>query len=235
MAVGAVKDLAVWAIIVGAGKGTRMKSSTPKQFLSLKNRPIVGHTLKALDACDGIDAICLVTAAGEVDFCKKELLPTLDLSKPVQVLTGGRSRQDSVYRGLAAVAHTADIVVIHDGVRPFVEPAQIEACIVQARESGACMLALPVGDTLKRVNADGVVETTVSRENVWQAQTPQVFKYHLIKKAHDAAAGDGFEGTDDASLVERIGGRVAVVRGSVRNIKITYPEDLALAEALLGR
>jgi len=139
-----------------------------------------------------------------------------------------------VYNGLLAMEGHGGIVAIHDGVRPFVQPSQIAECIAQAEASGACMLGMPVGDTLKRVGSSNIIERTVLRDNIWQAQTPQAFQYQLIRAAHEKAMDEGFSGTDDASLVERYGGQVKILEGSATNIKITHPEDLVIAEALMG-
>ena len=221
-------------MIVGAGKGLRMNSATPKQFLELKNQPVIVYSLNAFAACGVIDAIYLVVSQAETQFCRESLLPSLEIATPIKLVTGGKRRQDSVYNGLQAMEGYAGVVAIHDGVRPFVTPSQIAECIDGAEVNGACMLGLPVGDTLKRVGPSGIVEETVSRHNMWQAQTPQAFQYALIRSAHDRAAKDGFAGTDDASLVERYGGDVNIIKGSAGNIKITHSEDLAIAEALLG-
>jgi len=222
------------AIIVGGGKGLRMNSSTPKQFLQLKNRPVIAYALEAFGACDKINEIYLVVSKGEVEFCSETLLPSLEPAKPIHLVEGGLRRQDSVYNGLLAMEGHEGVVVIHDGVRPFVTPTQITECIAGAETSGACLLGMPVGDTLKRVGSTQMIEETISRDNMWQAQTPQAFQYTLIRQAHDRAAREGFAGTDDASLVERCGGKVKVIKGSAGNIKITLPEDLVMAEALLS-
>ena len=224
---------AACAIIVGAGKGLRMNSATPKQFLELKNQPIIAYSLKAFAACSVIAEIYLVVSREEEQFCRESLLPSLDLDMSVKLVTGGKSRQDSVYNGLLAMDGYEGVVAIHDGVRPFVKPTQIVECIAMAERKGACMLGLPVGDTLKRVGPSGIIEETVSRDSMWQAQTPQAFQYALIRSAHDRAAKEGFAGTDDASLVERYGGDVRIIKGRVNNIKITHPEDLAIAEVLV--
>lgn len=225
---------AALAIIVGGGKGLRMNSSTPKQFLKLKNLPVIAYSLEAFGACDRINEIYLVVSKREVEFCRETLLPSLGFAKPIHLVEGGLRRQESVYNGLLAMEDHEGVVVIHDGVRPFVKTSQITACITRAETSGACMLGMPVGDTLKRVGPSQMIEETIPRDNMWQAQTPQAFQYAIIRSAHDRAAGEGFAGTDDASLVERYGGKVKVIKGSAGNIKITLPEDLIMAEALLS-
>ena len=222
------------AIIVGAGKGLRMNTATPKQFLELKNQSIIAYSLKAFAACSVIAEIFLVVSREEAQFCRESLLPSLDIATPIQLVVGGQRRQDSVYNGLLEMEGYEGVVAIHDGVRPLVSPAQIAACVAGAEASGACMLGMPVGDTLKRVGPSGIIAETVLRDNMWQAQTPQAFQYALIRSAHDRAAREGYAGTDDASLVERYGGEVSIIKGSAGNIKITLPEDLAIAEALLA-
>ena len=179
------RNKAASAIIVGAGKGLRMNSATPKQFLELKNLPVIAYSLKAFAACDKIAEIYLVVSQKEAEFCRETILPSLDLAKPINVVVGGKRRQDSVYNGLLAMDGHAGVVAIHDGVRPFVTPSQIAACIAQAEASGACMLGMPVGDTLKRVGPSGIIEKTILRDNMWQAQTPQAFQYSLIRSAHE--------------------------------------------------
>jgi 2-C-methyl-D-erythritol 4-phosphate cytidylyltransferase len=211
-----------------------MNSATPKQFMKLKNHPVIVYTLNAFAACDVITEIYLVVSHKEAQFCRESLLFSLDIATPVNLVIGGKRRQDSVYNGLRAMDGHDGVVAIHDGVRPFVTPSQIAECIAGAEANGACMLGMPVGDTLKRVGPSGIIEETVLRNNMWQAQTPQAFQYALIRSAHDRAAKEGFAGTDDASLVERYGGNVNIIKGSADNIKITHPEDLAIAEALLA-
>lgn len=227
------KTNAAYAIIVGAGKGLRMNNARPKQFLELKGLPVIAYALKAFDASRKISRIYLVVSPEEAAFCRGHILAGLDLVKPVKLVAGGQRRQDSVYAGLLAMEGHQGVVAIHDGVRPFVAPPRIDECIVKAGKSGACMLGMPVGDTLKRVGPSNIIVETVPRDNMWQAQTPQAFQYPLIRSAHDKAVREGFVGTDDASLVERYGGEVRIIAGSAGNIKLTRPEDMALAEALL--
>lgn len=224
----------VSAIIVAAGKGLRMKTDVRKQYLLLEGRPILGHTLPVFDACAQIDEILLVIPEGDFDFCRKNVISPLDLKTKIRCVAGGARRQDSVYNGLDALDRKTDIVVIHDGVRPFVRPEQLGACIRGAQGSGACILAIPASDTLKRIGGSGTIEQTLDRNDIWLAQTPQAFKYDLILKAHEAARKDGFSGTDDALLIERLGIGVRIATGSKDNIKITTREDLAFARAILS-
>lgn len=223
------------AIILGAGKGVRMNCSTPKQYLPLQHLPLLAHSIAAFAACPEVHAIILVVPPQDISFGREKIIAPLRLKKPVRCIAGGSRRQDSVRKGLDAVQDRESIVVVHDGVRPFVNPDQISACIAGAAETGACILAVPLSDTLKSVaSGSNRIETTVSRAGLWLAQTPQAFRYDVIAKAHESAAKEGFFGTDDAALVERMGVPVCIEPGSRRNIKITQPEDMALAEALLS-
>ncbi len=225
------------AIIVAGGKGARMEGDIRKQYLLLANRPILGLTLLLFNGCSAIDRILLVVPEDDIDFCQQTLLPPLKLHKNIVMVAGGPERQDSVYNGLKAMenADSNDIVAVHDGVRPFAEPGMISACISKAEQSGACIPGIPAFDTLKNIDdSTGRVLGTVDRKHVWLAQTPQVFQYSIIMEAHERAKKDGYKGTDDASLVERIDREVIMIRGSRNNIKITTKEDLLLAEAILA-
>jgi len=222
----------VSAIIVAAGKGVRMKGRMRKQYLDLSGRPVLGHSVMTFDACSLIDEIFIVVPEDEIDYCQNNIVSLLDLKTRVNLIPGGVQRQDSVYNGLQAIDKNTGTVVIHDGVRPFIHPEKLTACIFGAKDFGACILAIPASDTLKRVNKSGVIESTLFRENIWLAQTPQAFRYGLIVKAHETARRDGYTGTDDASLVERLGKDVKIINGSKFNIKITNQEDLDLARAM---
>ncbi|MBW2198418.1 MAG: 2-C-methyl-D-erythritol 4-phosphate cytidylyltransferase [Deltaproteobacteria bacterium] len=222
----------VSAIIVAAGKGVRMKGRIRKQYLDLSGRPVLGHSAMTFDACSLIDEIFIVVPKDEIDYCQKNIVSLLELKTRVNLIPGGDQRQDSVYNGLQAIDKKTTTVVIHDGVRPFIHPENLTACIFGAKDFGACILAVPVADTLKRVNKSGIVDRTLFRENIWLAQTPQAFQYGLILKAHETARRDGYAGTDDASLVERLGKDVRIINGSKFNIKITTQEDLDVARAM---
>lgn len=221
------------AIIVGAGRGVRMNRATPKQYLLLQQMPILVHSIMAFNACRDVHQIILVVPPKDIQFCKEKIINPVAMKKPIQLVAGGERRQDSVWQGLLAINDKESIVVIHDGVRPVIEPRQISACIDGAAETGACILAIPVSDTLKAVNSDYQIESTVNRDGLWLAQTPQVFQYKILIKAHESACKEGFSNTDDSALVERMGIKVRVILGSRRNIKITDPEDLDMAKALL--
>lgn len=220
------------ALIVAAGKGLRMQSELPKQFLLLANQPLICHTLRVFDRCEAIDAMCLVVAESELAFCRQEILPSAGFEKQITLVAGGAQRYDSVYNGLQAMEADTEIVVIHDGVRPFVDPDHILACIVGARRVGACILALPARDTLKRADSANLIVETLERETVWLAQTPQAFQFSVIRQAHESARQAGCLSTDDAGLVERLGKPVEIIEGSPLNIKITSPQDFKLACAI---
>ncbi|MFZ1201127.1 MAG: 2-C-methyl-D-erythritol 4-phosphate cytidylyltransferase [Desulfobacterales bacterium] len=222
----------VSAVIVAAGLGLRMKSTTRKQYLPLAGRPMVVHTLQKFDNCPLIDQMCVVVPPDDLEECRR-LLSGGHIEKPVTCVAGGRARQQSVYNGLRSLDRKEGLVAIHDGVRPFVEPALISACIRAAEISGACAPGIPAEDTLKRVRGAATIAETIDRTDLWLIQTPQVFRYALIVEAHQRAILDGYAGTDDASLVERLGHPVTLVGGSKSNIKVTTAEDLVLAAALL--
>lgn len=223
----------VSAIVVAAGKGIRMNEVVPKQYLELGGISLVSHSLLTFDACPEIEDILLVVPQEDVDYCRKNIIMPLNLKKKIRLVSGGSHRQVSVYNGLMEIDRKTTTVVIHDGVRPFVRPDHLTSCIQCAKAFAACILAIPVSDTLKHVVETDVIEKTLPRDTVWLAQTPQAFQYNLIVKAHETARQNGFIGTDDALLVERIGKDVKVIRGSQTNIKITTKEDLAVAQAML--
>ncbi|MDQ0195999.1 2-C-methyl-D-erythritol 4-phosphate cytidylyltransferase [Paenibacillus wynnii] len=217
----------VGVVIVAAGRGTRMGTAESKQFLLLQDKPIVVHTLEVFQQHELISEIVLVTGEEDIDRCK-EWIADYKLDKVIAVIAGGTERQYSVYKGLLELR--TQWVMVHDGVRPFVQPDQIEACYRRAEQVGASVLAVPVKDTIKQVDGAGRVLSTPDRRSLWAIQTPQTFRLSELKAAYELAERDGFVGTDDASLAERAGISVSVVEGSYSNIKITTPEDLDFAE-----
>ena len=221
------------AIIAAAGTGSRMASDRPKQFLQLAGTPIIFHTLKPFELCDSIqEVIVVLPAADSAEFLAQA--GKRGLRKLARVVPGGATRADSVKRGLQAIrAATADIVAVHDGVRPFVTVEEIEDTIEAARRDGAAILTTPATDTIKLVAGDTVVET-LARQNLRQALTPQCFRYELLRRAYEQVDVADPSLTDESVLVERLGHHVTIVAGSPRNIKITTPRDLLLAEALLS-
>ena len=223
----------ITALIVAAGQGVRMGGGLRKQYMSVGGRPILETTLKAFGACPQVTHTVLVVPETELAFCRDTIVRDAHLKRETVLVPGGDRRQDSVYNGLRSIEEKEGaIVLIHDGVRPFVTASTIAACISGARRWGACIPALEVNDTLKQIRSDGVVEATLPRERLFLVQTPQAFKLALIKAAHEKALGSAWEATDDAGLVERMGGEVHVIPGDVDNIKITTPDDLKRAEAL---
>ncbi|MCU0589986.1 MAG: 2-C-methyl-D-erythritol 4-phosphate cytidylyltransferase [Desulfobacterales bacterium] len=224
----------VYALIVAGGKGARFSRGLPKQYVALAGVPILIRTLRAFDECDVIDRLIVAVPPEDIAFVRDTIIGPAGLCKSVSVIAGGPRRQDSVFNGLATIPLEASLVVIHDAVRPLVTGEVITACVDAARRYGACIAALPVWDTLKRISDSGCIEATLPRERVWMAQTPQVFRLDLIRAAHERAHREEVPVTDDASMVERMGAAVHVVPGSQRNIKITTLEDLDLAAALLG-
>jgi 2-C-methyl-D-erythritol 4-phosphate cytidylyltransferase len=213
----------VGAIIVAAGQSSRMGGGD-KMLAPLAGRPLLLHSVEAFVACGAVEAIVVGASA-----TNRDAVTALVADRPgVSVVTGGARRRDSVEAGLAALTDCA-YVLVHDGARPFVTTALIEAALAAARETGAALCAQPVTDTVKRADPGGLLRGTVSRAGLWLAQTPQAFRRDLLVRAHAAAAIDA---TDDAALVEVLGEPVRLVPGSARNIKVTTPEDLAIARAL---
>ncbi len=223
----------VFVLIPAAGLGRRMGAEINKQYLELAGRPILAHTLSLFESHPKVDRILVVSPAEEIPFCREQIVRRYGFAKVHQVVPGGAERQDSVRLGLEACdGGENDLVVIHDGVRPFCPSPLIAPLLEAAAGVGASLLGVPVKDTIKEVE-EGMVKGSPDRSRLWQAQTPQVFRLGLIREAHRRALEEGFRGTDDASLVERLGLPVAMLEGSYRNIKITTPEDLEMARAFL--
>ena len=221
----------VGAIIAAAGFGRRMKTDRLKQLLVLDGTPIIVYTIRKFDACSVIDYI-IVTATRDSVEEVRDLVRSAGFKKPVSVIEGGERRQDSVAAGLQHLQPGTEIVAVHDGVRPFVTVEDIENVVREAARSGAAILGVPIVDTVKQAEKE-FVECTLTREHLVLAQTPQVFRTEILKEAFASAGKDEYYGTDESSLVERLGRPVAIVRGSERNIKITRPSDLTLALAFL--
>jgi len=220
------------AIIAAAGSGTRMASERPKQFLQLAGIPIIFHTLRAFEQCDSIQEIIVVlqadASAAFLDVASKH-----GLRKVARVVPGGVTRAESVKRGLLAIrAATAEIVAVHDGVRPFVTTDEINRTVAAAQKHEAAILVSRATDTVKQVQNDSVVRT-LERSELRHALTPQCFRYELLRRAYELVDVSDPSLTDDSVLVEQLGVRVAIVEGSSRNIKITTPEDMLMAESIL--
>jgi 2-C-methyl-D-erythritol 4-phosphate cytidylyltransferase len=224
----------VIALIPAAGMGKRMAAGINKQYLLLDGKPIVAHTIAVFEGLPLIDDIYLVIPEQEIPYCREQVVERYGFAKVRAIVPGGAERQHSVLNGLRAVAgaNDDDVVLIHDGVRPFIPAPVLKHAAEVAASSDGALVAVPVKDTVKLVQ-EGVVRETPPRENLWLAQTPQAFRYAMILAAHEIAEAEGFLGTDDAMLVERLGRQVRIVMGDYRNIKITTPEDLLLAEAFL--
>lgn len=255
----------VGAVVVAAGRGSRMGTRESKQYLQLGGKPVIIHTLEVFQAMQEIDTVVLVAGAEDAERCRR-WCGEYGLHKVRQIVAGGADRQQSVYNGLRALSDmwgttgdgaggsdaamigpSADcagsisgtgrpdsgIVLIHDGVRPFVQPEHILHAIAAASHTGAAVLAVPVTDTIKQVDGDGFIESTPDRRSLWAIQTPQAFRLSEVLEAHRAAAEAGFAGTDDSMLVERLGKPVQVVEGSYSNRKLTTPEDLVWAQQWL--
>lgn len=220
----------VIALIPAAGAGKRMGGERNKQYFEVGGRPILVHTLEVFDRCDAISEVYLIVPEDDCAFAC-EIIDGMRFSKSIKVIPGGKERQDSVRNGLNSI-YKCDMVMIHDGVRPFVTEDIINMAIEETNKYGATTVAVPAKDTIKSVDGDGFVIETLERKKLWQIQTPQTFRYEIIKEAFDRAYADGFYGTDDAALVERLGYKVKIVEGSYQNIKITTPEDMVIAEAI---
>lgn len=222
------------ALVPAAGRGLRMGGSVPKQFLAIGGLPLVVHSLRVLQAAPSIDAIVLALPQADIAYCQAEIVKAHGFSKVTKVVAGGPERQDSVRLALAAVGSDAEVVVIHDAVRPFLTVQMVEDVVKAARASGAAIIALPMRDTVKQVNAGHVIERTVDRQPLWLAQTPQAFRRDWLEEAHRKAYAEGVVATDDAYLLEWMGRSVTVVEGSGENIKVTRPEDMVIGEAILA-
>jgi 2-C-methyl-D-erythritol 4-phosphate cytidylyltransferase len=217
-----------YAIVPAGGLGVRMGFRRPKQYLRLARAPILVATLRALGRTPGLAGIVVAVPAAHVAATRR-LLARLRVPKILEVVAGGADRQESVWRALQRVPEHAERVVVHDAVRPFVTAALVER-VLAAAAGGAATCGIPVRETVKRVR-DGAVEATIPRQGLWLTQTPQAFTRALLWEAHDKARRDGFAGTDDAMLVERLGTTVAMVPGLGQNLKITTREDLRTARA----
>jgi 2-C-methyl-D-erythritol 4-phosphate cytidylyltransferase len=221
------------AIIPAGGAGRRMGGNVAKQYLSLAGIPILVHTLKAFQDSPLIDEILLAVPQSDVADVRLAVVQRYGLSRVSLVLAGGNRRQDSVRNALAHLRDEHEIIVIHDGVRPFVTDELIERAVAGAKEFGAVTVGVPVRDTVKAVDAAGKITGTVPREGLWLTQTPQAFRREVILAAYERAAAEGFYGTDDASLVERMGIPVRMIPGNADNIKVTTPEDMILGKRII--
>ena len=220
------------AVIVAAGKGKRMGTEISKQFLPLRGKEILAHTVEKFEHAENIRDIVLVTGQDSLQDVQ-DMAQEYGWQKIISVVAGGKERQDSVWNGLLAVSEDTEIVLIHDGVRPFVTEDILNLSIETAVEMGGCVAGVPAKDTIKVCNSENIAVDTPDRSTLWQIQTPQTFQKERIVKAYKEAKDAGFIGTDDASLAVYSGYPVKVIMGSYRNIKITTQEDLLIGEAFL--
>jgi len=221
-----------FAIVVAAGRGSRAGAGQSKQFREISGIPIIIHTLSRFERCETIDGSVVVLPEGEREAFAA-LAGRYGLRKVSGAVAGGETRAESVWRGLEALRGlSVEVVAVHDGVRPFVTPEEIDRTVREARASGAAILAVPVTDTIKEAEGARVLRT-LERARLWRAQTPQCFRFELLRRAYELAISSGLDATDDSALVERLGATVRLVEGGEHNIKITTPQDFAVAEILL--
>jgi 2-C-methyl-D-erythritol 4-phosphate cytidylyltransferase len=225
--------MSVLAIIPAAGTSIRMGGTTPKQFLSLEGVPIFVHTLRKFAASEAIDEIYVGLRQEEMERVFQEI-SLQNFATPVRLIEGGASRQETVARCLEQALPETEVVVVHDAVRPFVELAMIRQIVDAARQDGAVILGIPSVDTVKKVERQTIIGT-IPRQRIVLAQTPQAFRYSILRRAFDRAIAEGYYGTDESSLVEHDGNEVKVLMGSDRNIKITKPSDLPLARLYIAQ
>jgi 2-C-methyl-D-erythritol 4-phosphate cytidylyltransferase len=223
------------ALIPAAGRGQRMGLDIEKQFLLLGGKPLLAHTLGQFEATPDIDRIVVIVPQGRETFCYQEIVEAEGLRKVTHIVAGANTRQLSVMAGFRCLDQDVDIVVIHDGARPFVTSTLIRAAIHAALRDGSALAAIPESDTLKRVSGEGTVVETVDRRNLWRAQTPQAFRRPILQRALAYAGQYNLDATDEASLVESLSWPVRIFLGSTWNFKITSPDDLLLAELLLDQ
>lgn len=226
------------AIVLSAGSGTRMKSDIPKQYLPLEDKPVIYYSLKAFEESD-VEEIILVTGAGDIEYCKTQIVEKFHFNKVKAIVPGGKERYDSVYEGICA-AKDADYVLIHDGARPLVTQEIISRSMETVEKENACVVGMPLKDTIKMIDEHQYANGTPDRNRMWMVQTPQSFGRAVILKAYDVLHAKEKNGeriptiTDDAMLVEQLlGEKVKLIEGSYENIKITTPEDIAIATLLL--
>ncbi len=206
----------------------------PKQFLPLRGKPVLAYSVETFSKSDLIGEIIIVVPEDWARTVKTDIVDRLSIPKVTKIILGGLERQDSVLNGFNSLSGTPDVVAVHDGARPLVSLELLEEVIRQASACGAALAALPSNDTIKKSSPEMYVDSTVQRDSLWFAQTPQAFRYEVLKNALSKAADDRFTGTDESLLVERTGVRVKIVKGSPCNIKITTPEDLVLGELILN-
>ncbi|QQK74312.1 2-C-methyl-D-erythritol 4-phosphate cytidylyltransferase [Salicibibacter cibarius] len=226
--------MAYTVIVPAAGQGKRMNAGANKQFLNIQAVPLIVRTLQIFENDEACQAMIVVANKDEIIEMKR-LFTDYGLSKVTALVPGGQERQESVYAGLSEIKQTEGVVLVHDGARPFVRPEEIRRLVAEVGETQGAVLATKVKDTIKKGSREQIVTETLARDELWAVQTPQAFSYKLLKKAHDVAKKKAFTGTDDAGLVEHIGGRVRLIPGNEENIKLTTPYDIGIAEMILEK
>lgn len=221
-------------VIVAAGTGSRMKADINKQFIKLRDKEVIVHTIEKFYNNKNINDIVVVIREDEQEYFNENIIDKYKFNN-IKIAYGGKQRQDSVYNGIKKLDDNCDVILIHDGARPFVTNNIIENAIKEAKQHNAVVVGVKVKDTIKVVGENGNVIDTPNRSYLWSVQTPQVFKCDVIKKAYEDAYNNNYYGTDDAMLVERIGYDIKMVEGSYDNIKITTPEDLNFGEQILKK
>ncbi len=220
------------AIIAAGGTGSRMGLDFNKLFLMIDEKPVLAHTLDVFEKCQKVDEIVIIANENDIQTVK-EIVEDFGYTKVKTIATGGKTRQESVYKGLLCVSEDTQVVAIHDAARPLVNPLVINQCIEAASEFGASAAGVPAKDTLKRVDGQNMITETVDRENIVQIQTPQCFKKDIIIKAHEKAIEEGFSTTDDCAVVEKYGTKVKVIAGNSLNLKLTTPDDYYALSAFI--
>jgi 2-C-methyl-D-erythritol 4-phosphate cytidylyltransferase len=223
------------ALIPAAGTGKRMGKAVAKQFLFLGDKPVLAHTLLAFQRSSDVDEIIPILSEDEMENCLRDVIEAFHITKVRTLVVGGKERQDSVYNGIRKMGTDAAVVLVHDGVRPFVTSDMIKECVSSAGRGESVAVGVPLKDTVKEVDEHGIVRRTLDRSGLWSIQTPQAFPGDVLRKAYEESFKRQLYGTDDATLVERAGHKVRVIMGSYENMKITTPEDLILAEEILKR
>ena len=223
----------ICTLIPAAGEGNRLKSAVKKPYVALAQKPILTHTIQRFEQNTAVDEIFVLVNEADFEMCRATVLAPYAFQKVQPLVAGGATRQQSVHNGVRALPADTDFVIVHDGVRPFVNDETIFACLDAAAEWGAAVAAVPVKETIKMANAEDFIVETPPRERLWTVQTPQVFRKSLLEKAHQIAEKKQLTATDDAALVEHLGYPVKLVNGSYANVKITTPEDLRIANVFL--
>ncbi|KPU42657.1 2-C-methyl-D-erythritol 4-phosphate cytidylyltransferase 1 [Oxobacter pfennigii] len=229
--------LSIGAVVVAAGKGKRMGAEVNKLFLEINNKPVLAYTLEAFESSQYVDSIIIAANENEMDYIKKDIIDRYKINKikkSISLVAGGEIRQQSIIKGLSELKGACDIIVTHDGARPLVTSQIIDLSVEEAEKYGAAACAVPLKDTIKVVDEEGFVLSTPERATLYAIQTPQTFKFDILFSAHREAVKNEFIGTDDTVLVERLGFKIKLFSGSYENIKVTTPEDIYIAEAILN-